>query len=687
MRKITETILHHKKLVVILFCVIAAVSALLARGVSVNYTFVDYLPDEAQSTTALEIMEDEFTQSIPNARVMISDVSIEQALAYKEQLGSLDGVSDVLWLDDVVDLKTPLETADSELVSDYYKDETALFSLTIEDGHEVEATDAIYALIGEDNAASGSAINTASAMKLTGNETKTAMFILIPVIILILILATTSWLEPALYLIAIGVSVLINMGTNLIFGEISFISNAICPILQLAVSLDYAIFLLHSFEAFRQQTDDVNEAMRLAVKKAFSSVAASAATTLFGFLALVFMNFQIGANLGMVLAKGIILSFLSVILFLPPLTLLCVKLLDKTRHKKILPHSNRVGKILPRLGIPVMILVALIIVPSFLAQSRNDFSYGTSLISAESRSGRDAASINAQFGQSTVIVLLVPAGDPASESLLSEELSEQEHVTGVVSYAMSVGAAIPSDFLDSAITGQFYSQNYCRIIVYTDTADEGETAFAVVEQIQQTAQSYYEDTVYSAGQSVTLYDMKNVVTRDNTVVNFIAIAAIFIVLLITFRSLTLPILLLITIETAIWVNLSCPYFAGSQLVYIGYLIINTVQLGATVDYAILMTNHYIDNRKALPKKQALKETYGQVFGSILTSASILSLAGFALKFTSSDQIVSDMGLLLGRGAIIAFIMVLCFLPAALMLFDGVIQKTTLSLGFIKRDKE
>ena len=687
MRKISDTIIHHKKLTVLLFCAVAAVCALLSLGVSVNYTFIDYLPEDAQSTKALEILEDEFVQGVPNTRVMIKDVSIEEALVYKEKLAAIDGVSGILWLDDMMDLRVPLETADSDLVDDYYKDGTALFSLTIDEGYEVSATDEIYNLIGEDNALSGSAVNTASAMNMTGNETKTAMFILIPVIILILILSTTSWLEPALYLIAIGMSVLINMGTNVIFKEISFISNSISPILQLAVSLDYAIFLLHSFEAFRQKTDDVNEAMRLAIRKAFSSVTASAATTLFGFLALVFMKFEIGANLGIVLAKGIILSFLSVILFLPPLTLMFLKLIDKTTHKKFLPHGNRVGKIVPKLGIPALIIVMLIIVPSFLAQSNNNFSYGTSLINSESRSGADTEIINEQFGQSTVIVLLVPKGDPAKETLLSQELETQPHVTGVISYATAVGPEVPDQFLDSSITEQFYSENYSRILVYTDTADEGDVAFSVVEQIQGIAYTYYGDTVYSSGQSVTMYDMKNVVTRDNQVVNYIAIIAIFLVLLVTFRSLTLPIILLITIETAIWVNLSYPYFIGSQLVYIGYLIINTVQLGATVDYAILFTNHYISNRKLMPKKEAVKETLGQVFGSILTSATILALAGFALKITSSNQIVSEMGLLLGRGAIIAFLMVLVFLPAALTLFDRVIQKTTIRTGFFGSDKQ
>ncbi len=280
-------------------------------------------------------------------------------------------------------------------------------------------------------------------------------------------------------------------------------------------------------------------------------------------------------------------------------------------------------------------------------------------------------------------MLLAPKGDVAKEKLLSDDLKALPRVTGVISYAALVGPEIPPEYLDGDVTDRFYSENYARIIVYTDTADEGDVAFRTVELVQAKARDYYGDGVWSCGQSVIMYDMKNVIQQDNTLVNLIAIGAILLVLLVTFRSLTLPILLIVTIETAIWLNLSFPYFSGSMLCYIGYLILNTVQLGATVDYAILLTTHYTENRRTMKKKDALKTTMREVFGSILVSGTILALSGFALWLTSSNQIVSDIGLLLGRGTILSMLLVVFFLPAALTVFDRLIQRTTLRANFLK----
>jgi predicted RND superfamily exporter protein len=486
-----------------------------------------------------------------------------------------------------------------------------------------------------------------------------------------------------LFLAVIGVSIVINMGTNIFLGEVSFITNAVGPILQMAVSLDYAIFLLHAFDDYRQQTDDVPAAMRLAMKRALPAVAASAATTVFGFAALVFMRFRIGSDLGLVLAKGILFSFISAMIFLPALTLCCYKLIDRTKHKKIMPEFKNVGKRLLKIRVPALILVLLLVVPSFLAQRRNDFNYGFSELNQNSRSGRDSAAVEAAFGRQNIIVLLVPKGDTGREAALGAAYGRLEHVLRVVSYTETVGAEIPGEILDGAVTEQFYSARYSRVLLYTDTPDEGETAFALVEQVEQTTREYYGDDFYALGTSVNLYDMKNVITKDNNTVNLIAIAAIAFVLLCTFRSLSLPVLLLLTIEAAIWINLSVPYFTSSSLCYIGYLVISTVQLGATVDYAILLSDHYRDNRKTLPRREAIQKTLGETFGSVLVSAAILSLSGFTLWFTSSNPIVSELGFLLGRGTILSMLLVVCFLPAALLLFDRVIAKTTLHARFYK----
>lgn len=681
-------ILQHRKIVIILFFLLAVVGLIMMLGVPVNYNMVDYLPEEAQSTKALNILNDEFSQAIPNARVMLKDVSIQEAIWYKQQLMEIDGVSGVMWLDDVVDVKTPLQMADQATVEGYYKDGNALISLTIRDGDEVEITQKIYDVIGETNCLSGDGLDMAVAQTMSTSETTKAMLILVPIILLILFLSTSSYIEPLFFLAAIGISVAINMGTNLFFGEVSFVTQAVSPILQLAVSLDYAIFLLHSFESYRKQVPDPKEAMILAMKKSMPTIMASAATTLFGFLALLFMDFSIGVDLGMSLAKGIVLSFICVMIFLPAFTLGCYRLIDKTKHKSLMPKFHKVGGFIRKIKIPCIILVLLLLVPCYLAQGQNSFTYGMSEASlALERSREDIEQINQEFGQSTQMVLLLPGHDVARESQLSQELMDIPNVDQVISYSTMVGAQIPPEYLSESQRSQFLSENYSRVILYLNTPVEGEEAFSTVQQVQNTAQKYYDDQVYSCGQSVNLYDTKNVVTQDNQLVSLIAMIAIAAVLLLTFRSITLPILLLLTIEMAIWMNLSIPYFEGSAICYIGYLVINTVQLGATVDYAILLTKHYMDNRKTLGKREAMGKTLQETCGSILVSALILAASGFCLGYTSTNSVISQLGMLLGRGAVLSMVLVICLLPNLLIIFDKVVQKTTWRAKFYKEGKK
>ncbi|MFR3289428.1 MAG: efflux RND transporter permease subunit [Lachnospiraceae bacterium] len=450
--------------------------------------------------------------------------------------------------------------------------------------------------------------------------------------------------------------------------------------------LDYAIFLLNSFERHRKEVPDPQEAMRMAIKESFSSIAASAATTVFGFLALIFMRFGIGSDLGLNLVKGVTLSYISVMVFLPALALACMKLMDKTHHKRIIPELGRVGRVLVKVRIPALILVILVVVPCFLGQSRADFLYGMGNPDPGVQYGADTELINSEFGESQAIVLLVPRGDPGAEAELAEELAEIDHVTSVMSYAGTVGK-IPSGFLSEDIVSQFYSDNYARIIIYTDTGEEGEDAFAVVTAVREAAAARYDES-WTCGQSANLMDMRDVVTDDSVTVNLIAIAFIFLTLLVTFRSLTLPFILLFVIESAIWINLSVPYFTDTPLVYLGYLVINTVQLGATIDYAILMTEGYVVNRRTMGRREAVEGTLTKNFISVLTSGLILSAAGFCLGFESSLEVVAELGILLCRGTLLSMAMVLLALPALLMIFDPLTARLTLKSGFLKKtDKE
>jgi len=665
--------------------ILSIICSLATLTVSVNYDMTDYLPEDAQSTIAMEIMEEEFEGSVPTNRVMINDVTIQEALAFKKELAAVDGVSDVTWLDDAIDIKAPLEMADEEVVETYYKEGKALFSFSIRDGDEVAITDEIYDLIGEENAMAGESLNTATQQKMAGTESMYAAVLLVPIIIIILVVSTTSWVEPILFLTAIGVSILINMGTNIFLGEVSFVTQSVAPILQLAVSLDYAIFLLHSFSDYRKRIADPQEAMQLAMKKSFSAITASASTTFFGFIALSFMNFEIGSDLGINLVKGILLSFISVMVFLPAITLLFYKWIDKTKHKPLLPSIKNKGNAVVKLKIPSLLLVFLLIVPAFLAQSETDFVYGIGDQPEETRAGSDLAKIKENFGESTPLVLLVPKGDIAKEEELVQELESTEHVSSVLAYVNTVSTAIPPEYLDPSVTEQFYSENYSRMILQTETKNEGEEAFQLIEQVHNTAESYY-DNVYSVGESVTLYDIKNTVQSDNKLVNLLTIITIALVLIVTFKSISIPIVLLLTIQTAVWINLSVPYFTDSSLVYVGYLLISIIQLAATVDYAILLTDSYKEYREEMSALEAMKKTLEEKIFSIGISGAILSSVGFILWITSSNPIVSSIGLLLGRGALLAFIMVVFFLPAMFLVFDKLITKTTWKAHFYKEKK-
>lgn len=651
--------------------------------VSVNYNMVDYLPEEASSTEALEVMKEEFTGSVPNTSVMLYDVTIQEGLEYKQKLEAIDGVSDVIWLDDVIDLKTPIEMADQAVVESYYQNNHALISFTVASGEEAAVTEEIYELIGEENAMAGEAVDTATQQNMAFTETMYAAGLLIPIIIIILVLSTTSWAEPLFFLTAIGVSVLINLGTNIFIGEISYVTQSVAPILQLAVSLDYAIFLLHSFADYRKTIPDPEKAMELAIKRSFPAIIASASTTFFGFIALSFMEFEIGADLGFNLVKGILLSFISVVVFLPALTIMFYKWLDKTKHRPFIPKFNKIGKGVLKVRIPVFIIILVLIYPTFLAQSETNFIYGIGEQPETTRTGSDIAKIEEVFGKNTQMVLLVPRGDRAKEEMLVRELEGKEDINSIMAYVNTAGAAIPPEYLDESLTEQFYSENYSRIILYTGTEAEGDKAFGLVEDVHDTIAEYYGDSYYSLGESVTLYDMKNVVEKDNRLVNALTVITIALALIIVFKSLSFPVVLLLTIQASVWINLSVPYFTNTPLVFIGYLIVSTVQLAATVDYAILLTEDYKLKREKMPAFQAIKNSLDDKFFSIIISASILTSVGFILWLTSTNPIVSSIGLLLGRGALLAFILVILFLPAILVLFDKVIEKTTWKANFYK----
>lgn len=673
MKKFYMSLVNHRKTMVMIFTMVFVVCLLLGNLVKVNYDINDYLPESSPSTVSLELMQEEFDGGIPNARIMISDVTIPEALEYKEKLEAVDGVTAVTWLDDVVSIFVPLSTLDTDTLETYYKDNNALFTVTIEEDRRIEAVSSIREIIGEDNAMTGSAVSTAISTTETVLEVNKISIFTVLFVLVVLVMTTNSWMEPLIVLIGLGLAIVINNGTNLIFGEISFVTNAAGSILQLAVSLDYSVFLLHRFEECRQENPDVKAAMTEALCKSTSSILSSGLTTVIGFLALVLMQFRLGPDLGLALAKGVAISLITVFVFMPSFILLTYKWLDKTRHKDLLPKFDLFGKSVQKMTIPMVCIFVILIIPAYLASNANDYYYGSSnIFGSETQLGSDTALIESVFGKSDTYVLMVPVGDTATETELSQELNNLPQVASIISYVDLAGAEIPLEYLDENTLSQLISKNYSRMVLSVDVPYEGEDAFSLVEQVRDIAQKYYSDTYYLAGEGVSTYDLMETVTNDMVKVNLMAISAVFIVLLLSLRSISLPIVLVLSIETAIWINLSIPYFMDTTIFYIAYLIISSIQLGATVDYAILMTDRYKENREMMNKKAAVIQTISDVTVSILTSGSVLTVVGLLLGYITTNQLLGQLGIFIGRGAILSLIIVLFVLPGLLYLFDPLI---------------
>ena len=685
----TKFILKHRKMIIIVFVMLAVICTGLSMLVGVNYNFADYLPKDAPSTKALNIMEEEYSQPIPNMRVVIYDVSIPDALEYKEKIEKVSGVKEVNGMDDAIDIYEPLELADSDTVESWYKNSDAMFSVTVSDNEEEKAAavDEIRNIIGDDNAMSGTAVTDVLSPVHTSKEIQKIMMIALPIVFIVLFLTTTSWFEPVLFMITIGVAIMLNRGTNLIFGEISFVTNAAGSVLQLAVSMDYSIFLLHRFAENRQDGGNVQEAMMKAVKQSMGSVLSSGLTTVTGFAALILMRFRIGPDMGYVMAKAIVFSLICVLCFLPALAMCTYKMIDKTRHRAFWPDFGKLAKGILKVRIPALTIAALLLIPCYIAQGKNDFLYGSSRVysTKETQMGRDLLAIEDEYGVSNPLVVMVPKGDISKEQEMNDALKADPDVTSVISYVNTVGASIPEDFVPEESLSQLYSKHYSRFVVSLDT-EEIETGWTEkVDNLHSICEKYYGDDVLIAGDLASTEDLKDTITVDNTRVNILAILFVFVILVLNFKSISIPVILTLVIELSIWINLSVPYMKSTTLHYIGYLIISSVQLGATIDYAILLTGRYLEERKIRKRKEAAVESIRACILSLFTSAIILTIAGSVLGAISTNLVLSQLGILVGRGAVISFILVLFVLPALLMILDRLIEKTTAKTNFYKEE--
>ncbi len=678
-----DLIINHRKLIEKIFTVLVLLSLICAPMVGINYDLTKYLPDSSPSAQALDIMEDEFTYP-GMGRVMLKDVTLYEAKNIKDRIADVDGVDMVMWADLTTNIYGSSEFIDYDDIDDYYHEDnqTAYMDIVFKDKDSStqthKAVRQIEQIVGEHGLVAGSATSDTNLGPTINKEVARVMVLAVIIIYIILTITTTSWFEPVMFLSILGIAIVINMGTNIFLGEISFLSNAVGAVLQLACSMDYSIFLLHAFTQERAQGIEPEQAMANAWRSAFSSVFASGMTTIVGFAAMCLMNFGIGPDMGIVLAKGIAISLATVLLLMPALILRFQDIVAKTKHRPFIPTQSRgIGNFAFRIRRPLFIAVLLIIIPCYVAQGMANFSYGNEAVANSPGTPVYEAEqqMNAEFGKSNMMIALVPLDSNLTEKQMTDEIDDLPYVKYALSLSSVLPEGIPEDFLPENITSIMHSEHWARVIINVRSSGESEDAFHFADSIRAIVNRYYPgETTYLVGVTPSTQDIKSIIVPDYNRVNIVSLLGVALVVALTYKALILPLVVLIPIECAIFINTALPYIYGQRTMYLGFIIVGCIQLGATVDYSILMTGNYLDARTQGDKKEAVIRAVSTSAESVMTSGMIVMTVAYGLYFMTSVEAISSLGRLIGRGAFISVIMVLFFLPMCLMIFDRFIVK-------------
>lgn len=678
-----DLIINHRKLIEKIFTVLVLLSLICAPMVGINYDLTKYLPDSSPSAQALDIMEDEFTYP-GMGRVMLKDVTLYEAKNIKDRIADVDGVDMVMWADLTTNIYGSSEFIDYDDIDDYYHEDsqTAYMDIVFKDKDSStqthKAVRQIEQIVGEHGLVAGSATSDTNLGPTINKEVARVMVLAVLIIYIILTITTTSWFEPVMFLSILGIAIVINMGTNIFLGEISFLSNAVGAVLQLACSMDYSIFLLHAFTQERAQGIEPEQAMANAWRSAFSSVFASGMTTIVGFAAMCLMNFGIGPDMGIVLAKGIAISLATVLLLMPALILRFQDIVAKTKHRPFIPTQSRgIGNFAFRIRRPLFIAVLLIIIPCYVAQGMANFSYGNEAVANSPGTPVYEAEqqMNAEFGKSNMMIALVPLDSNLTEKQMTDEIDDLPYVKYALSLSSVLPEGIPEDFLPENITSIMHSEHWARVIINVRSSGESEDAFHFADSIRAIVNRYYPgETTYLVGVTPSTQDIKSIIVPDYNRVNIVSLLGVALVVALTYKALILPLVVLIPIECAIFINTALPYIYGQRTMYLGFIIVGCIQLGATVDYSILMTGNYLDARTQGDKKEAAIRAVSTSAESVMTSGMIVMTVAYGLYFMTSVEAISSLGRLIGRGAFISVILVLFFLPMCLMIFDRFIVK-------------
>lgn len=746
MTKVARFIVDKRKAFYLVFIAAFVFCAASINKVQVNNDITSYLPAQTETRRGLTIMDEEFI-TLGSANVMVSNVTYQTALDLSHKLENIEGVSEVAF----------------DGTEEHYKNSSALFTISF-DGEEtdpatVEAMNEVLAALEGYDVYSSTQIGRDESATLQ-QEMTVILAIAAVVIVVVLLFTSKSYMEVPVYLIVFAAAAVLNMGTNFIFGTISFITNSIAVVLQLALAIDYAIIFCHRYMEERDNGLDPREADIAALSKAIVEISSSSLTTISGLVALMLMQLRIGFDMGIVLSKGIVCSMLCVFLLMPGLLMLFSAPIDRTRHRNLVPKINFWGKAVVRLRYILPPIFLVVVVAGAVLSSHCDYVFDTNDTDFDNKPAWRIADekVTDTFGKKNTIAVLVPRGDYNKEKYVLERVSQLPQVTQATglanievedgrmltdemnprqfselagvdielarllyqAYGLSVeeyGAIFqdPDDYsvplidvfeflLDQKdkgvvnLTGeqadkvddlqeqldvgleQLRGEHWSRLVFVADVPTEGDETYALLDEIRSIAQEYYGNDVILVGNSTNAFDLASSFSGDNMKISILTALFVMVILLFTFKSAGLPILLVLTIQGSIWINFSVPVLTGTNLFFLSYLVVSSIQMGATIDYAIVITNRYMELKTVMERKQAAVEALSQSFPTILTSGTIMAVAGFLIGGISTDATIGSVGQTLGRGTVTSIILVMTVLPQLLMLGDALIERTAITLN-------
>lgn len=651
----------------------------------INYDILSYLPSDIETMKGQDIMLDEFGKG-GFSLVMLDGMDDKDVEKVKEKIEKVDHVCDVLWYDTLADVSLPKEVLPDDIYDFFNTDNSTMMAVffdeaTSADG-SLEAVKEIRSIAGEQCFVSGMSSVVEDIKDLTMQEAP--MYVVIAVILTSIILALTmdSFLIPLFFMLSVGMAIIYNMGTNFIQGEISFITEALAAVLQLAVTIDYSIFLWHSYKEEKEKhPGDNKEAMAVAIGKTITSVVSSSITTVAGFLALCFMSYELGMDMGIVMAKGVVIGVICCITVLPSMILVFDKALEKTMHKDLVPSLEKPSKFIIKHHAAFIVLFIVVLIPAVYGQINTNVYYNlTDTLPKDLNSVIANTKLDEEYNMATTHMLLVDADmKPKEVNSMLDEMGKVDGVSFSMSLDTLIGPSIPREMVPDSVTKILKSDNWQLMLVGSEYKVASDEENAQIDELSKILKSYDKDGML-IGEAAATKDLIDITDHDFKVVNIVSIAAIFIIILVALRSVSLPIILVAVIEFAITVNMGVPCFTNTTIPFIASVVIGTIQLGATVDYAILMTTRYKTERNAgKDKHEAVTIALTTSMKSIMVSALGFFASTFGVGVYSSVDMISQLCTLMSRGAIISMITVICILPSMLMLFDKVIINTTMGM--------